>query len=568
MNLWRLSWRVAWNKPKQMILGTLLFWLFFAMPALIGFLIAETFDALAGISPEDGSGAGRVYWLAASIFGTEMIRLVTLFYAAVEYTKAWELQQSLLRSNMLRAQIASGTVEAGQPVASAGEAITHFRDDPRDVAELIDSWVDVSGGLLFTVIAVAVLGAVSPVATLVILVPLASVAVVTKVLDVKIKAYRTADRAATAAFTGLLGDVMASATTVKVNATVEPALAKLQGLADRRRHTAVRDRVLEDGLLAFSTGSGDLALGLVLLVSVSAIRSGQLGLANLALFVTYLTYLNFLPRMLGRMISRHKQSEVAFGNMRQLVGQRDANRTATHRPLPIDTPSVTRARAEVGTRRPLEVLEVEGLGATYEGGGGISGVSFVLPRGSFTVIAGPVGSGKSTLLRVLLGLEWNAKLEGSVRWNGEEVADRAAFFVPPNSAFLPQVPQLLSDTLHANVALGDREVGAEEMAKAIRLSALQSDVAEMSEGAETLVGPRGLRLSGGQRQRVAAARALVRMPELLVLDDVSSALDVETELELWRNLSEADITVLAVSHRKVAADLADQVLTFQNGHLL
>jgi ATP-binding cassette subfamily B protein len=83
-----------------------------------------------------------------------------------------------------------------------------------------------------------------------------------------------------------------------------------------------------------------------------------------------------------------------------------------------------------------------------------------------------------------------------------------------------------------------------------------------------MIGPRGLRLSGGQRQRVAAARALVQNPELLVLDDLSSALDVETEIELWSNLSRAGVTVLAVSHRRVALERADQVLTLEQGRLV
>jgi ATP-binding cassette, subfamily B, bacterial len=206
----------------------------------------------------------------------------------------------------------------------------------------------------------------------------------------------------------------------------------------------------------------------------------------------------------------------------------------------------------------LERLDVTDLTTSYQGVVALEPVSFSLRRGEFMVVTGAVGSGKSTLLRSLLGLAWQGDVNGSVRWNGTDVADRAAFFVPPNAAFLSQVPQLISDSVADNIGLGLTE--HDLLHAAIERAALNDDIAEMSNGIDTLIGPRGLRLSGGQRQRLATARALVHQPELVVLDDVSSALDVETELKLWDNLAAAGMTVIAVSHRAVAFERADQVL--------
>jgi ATP-binding cassette subfamily B protein len=475
--------------------------------------------------------------------------------------------QTFLRANLLAAQVASGGPEAGQPVGSAGEAITFFRDDAEDVARLVDGMVDVSAGLVFTVIAAFVLGSANAAGAAVLIGPLVAVAIATKALDARIKRYRTADRAATAAVTGLVGDVMAAATTVKVNDAAAPMLGRLRRLVDRRRDTAVQDRVLEEAVQAFSRGAADVGLGLVLLVGAGALASGTFDVGDLALFVAYLGWLSFLPRMAGRVLARQKQAGVAFGRMSGLVADGDVRNTVQPRHLPIDVgESRGRPASARPGRVPLERFDVVGLSAVYPSGAGVRDVSLTVGRGEFVVVTGPVGSGKSTLLRAVLGLAWQAEITGELRWNGDVLHDPAAFLVPPNAAFLPQVPQLISDSLADNISFGD--AAQADIERAIELAVMGADVAAMPETTATLIGPRGLRLSGGQRQRLAGARAVVHRPELVVLDDLSSALDVETELQLWTNLADAGMTVLAVSHRAVAFDRADRVVRLDAGRLV
>jgi ATP-binding cassette subfamily B protein len=560
-NVWALAWRVSQHRPKEFWLGWLLFVVFFMMPAISGYLLGQGYDAL-----ERGDTTETMWW-AAAIAVSETIRMVSIHHGALIWTKAWIHMQTLLRANMLAAQMASGGIHAGQPIGSAGSAITHFRDDTEDVANLVDGIVDISGGVVFTVIAGFVLGAADAKAAAVLVIPLLGVGIATRVLDTRIKEYRAADRRATEGVTGLLGDVMAAATTVKVNDATDPMLRRLAVLVERRRVTAVRDRVLEEGVQAFSQGAADIGLGLVLLVSAGAIASGSFDLGTLALFTAYLGWLSFLPRMVGRVLARRKQAGVAFDRMRALVADQDVENTVRRQRLPID-PSDQRVRPDVvrPERVALERLEVDELTVSYGGRPVLADVSFHVDRGEFVVITGPVGAGKSTLLRALLGLAWQAEVRGSVRWNGAEIDDRAAFLVPPNAAFLSQVPQLISDSVADNVGLGP--VAADDLARSFELSAIATDIAEMPSGSATLIGPRGLRLSGGQRQRLATARALVHSPELVVLDDLSSALDVETEVQLWTNLADAGMTVIAVSHRAVAFDRADQVLRLDAGRLV
>jgi ABC-type multidrug transport system fused ATPase/permease subunit len=150
-----------------------------------------------------------------------------------------------------------------------------------------------------------------------------------------------------------------------------------------------------------------------------------------------------------------------------------------------------------------------------------------------TVITGRIGSGKTTLLRALLGL---LPLEtGEIYWNGNIISSPGDFFVPPRCAYTAQVPRLFSNTLRNNILLGlDRT--DDEIYRAMKLAVMDHDLEELDDNLETMVGARGVKLSGGQAQRAAAARMFIREPELLVFDDLSSALDVETERQLWDDL--------------------------------
>ncbi len=139
----------------------------------------------------------------------------------------------------------------------------------------------------------------------------------------------------------------------------------------------------------------------------------------------------------------------------------------------------------------------------------------------------------------------------------------------PGSAYVAQTPRLFSEPLRDAILLGVDPAG---LADAVRLACLDDDVARMPEGLATVVGARGVRLSGGQVQRTAAARAIVRRPELLVVDDLSSALDVQTEARLWDQLLDPDgrrhTAFLVVSHRPAVLERADRVVVLAGGRVV
>ena len=253
----------------------------------------------------------------------------------------------------------------------------------------------------------------------------------------------------------------------------------------------------------------------------------------------------------------------------------------------------------------------QGRSASPKAGGerGIHDVSFTINRGDFVVITGRIGSGKTTLVRALLGLL--PKDADEMYWNGERVDDPASFMVPPRAAYTAQVPRLFSTTLRENLLMGltpqppkggdgtplplGEGLGAGALDTALHLAVLDADVPALEKGLDTMVGPKGVRLSGGQIQRSAAARMFMRQPELLVFDDLSSALDVRTEQQMWARLDGREIgdlgietrnghaqspipqglsvsnlrspTVLAVSHRRAALQRADHIIVLKDGHI-
>jgi ATP-binding cassette subfamily B protein len=268
----------------------------------------------------------------------------------------------------------------------------------------------------------------------------------------------------------------------------------------------------------------------------------------------------------GMIAARYRQLTVSIERMYRLMEGAPVEALVETVPVDLEKPQPALPVQERTPGDRLETLEASGLTFHYPGSeNGIDHIDLRLERGRLTVVTGRVGSGKTTLLRVLLGL---LPLDaGEIRWNGQVIADPGAFFIPPRSAYTAQVPRLFSTTLRDNLQLGMLKSEG-EIARAVRLAVLERDLGDLQHGLDTLVGPRGVKLSGGQAQRAAAARMFLRDPELLVFDDLSSALDVETERVLWERLfAENPATCLVVSHRKPVLRQADHIIVLKDGRI-
>jgi ATP-binding cassette subfamily B protein len=392
-------------------------------------------------------------------------------------------------------------------------------------------------------------------------------------------------RMAEGAVAGFLGEVFGAVQAVKVANAEADAMAYFQTLNDQRRRATLTDRVFREVLDSTFPFAVEFGIGVTLLLAGSAMTAGTFTVGDFALFIYYLGFAAGLPSYMGTFLGDYAQQAVASERLLELVRHEPPQKLIEHGPVyergeipPVPYTPKTDAHR-------LERLGVRGLRYHYPGNGhGIADIDLDIERGSLTVITGRIGAGKTTLLRALLGLL--PKDSGEIRWNGQIIDDPAAFFVPPRSAYTAQVPRLFSESLRDNLLMGMPE-NQVDLDGALRAAVMEHDLSLMPQGLETLIGTRGIRLSGGQAQRAAAARMFVRAPELLVFDDLSSALDVETERTLWERLSQGmggrgwgmeEIpqpptpnsqlpTVLAVSHRRAALRRADQIIVLKDGRI-
>ena len=285
-----------------------------------------------------------------------------------------------------------------------------------------------------------------------------------------------------------------------------------------------------------------------LLVADAAMTAGQL------VSVAYLITLMAFPlQLIGFVIFEMAHSQAAWTRVQEIL---DSDELIDHGPL---------AARPVPDGAALDSRDVQ---FSYSDGEPVlSDVQFAIPPGRTVAVVGPTASGKSTLTMLLARL-WDPS-DGAIHIDGRDLREFARSELAQEVAYVAQESFLFDDSVWGNVTLG-ADVPEQDVMRAMRLAGVERFITELADGYDTQIGERGTSLSGGQRQRIALARALVRRPRVLVLDDATSAVDPSVETEILRGLQGAELpsTVVIVAYRRSSIVLTDEIVFMDEGRVV
>ncbi|MBE7436626.1 MAG: ABC transporter ATP-binding protein [Anaerolineales bacterium] len=525
-------------------------------PALI---IKAFFDMLTGEAPLTFGIWAVVAFLAATWLG-RVLASYGFYYADVPI---FADMGTLLRKNLLTHILKRPG--ASQLPDSAGEAVSRFKNDVQELPLFVILVNDVMVGLAIIAVSIVLMTQISPSVTVMALIPLVIVGIVANIATKRIEHYRSASRQSAGKVTGFIGEFFGAVQAVKIATAEKNIINHFHSINDERRKLTVREKLFDEVLGSLYRNTSTLGTGVILILVGQSMRTGNFTLGDFSLFVYLLQSMGDLTTFGGMLWARYKQMDVSVKRMYRLMENASLDALVEHAQIDLDgdLPEVTYPTKTASDR--LNELVADHLTFHYPNSvNGIADISLKIKRGSLTVITGRIGSGKTTLLRTLLGLL--PADSGEIRWNGQVITDAGNFFVPPRVAYTAQVPRLFSNTLRNNILLGLNR-SDDDIYKATKLAVMDRDLEILDDDLETMVGSRGVKLSGGQAQRTAAARMFIRDTELVVFDDLSSALDVETERQLWERIFESgnELTCLVVSHRRPLLRRADHIIVLKDG---
>lgn len=294
---------------------------------------------------------------------------------------------------------------------------------------------------------------------------------------------------------------------------------------------------------------------LTLYVGGSQVMAGKATTGDITAFVIFISKLTFPFMAIGWIASIIQSASASQKRINEFLKTQPSLKT------------LAASTSTVDTNAPY--IAFDNVGFTYQDSGitGLKNVSFDIKAGETIAIVGRTGSGKSTLAELLLRMyDVNT---GQIRFNGQDIRSLQPSELRRSIGYVPQDVFLFSDTVSNNIRFGKRSATQEEVEQYAKYAAVYNDINDLPEGFNTVIGERGVTLSGGQKQRLSIARALIKQPDLILLDDCLSALDAKTEHQITAYLKEACAgkTTIVITHRIYASLQFDKILVLENGEL-
>src|ERR1022692_175294 len=295
-----------------------------------------------------------------------------------------------------------------------------------------------------------------------------------------------------------------------------------------------------------------LALVLVLWMGGREVLAGRMQIGAFTAFNIYMMQLTFPIIALGWVVNIFQRGTASLGRLNEILQEKPAIRDETG----------ARDREVKGE------IEFRGLNFGYDGKPVLHSLNLRIPAGSSMAIVGPTGSGKSTLVSLIPRIYDAAP--GMVLVDGRPIREFSLASLRGSVGFVPQETFLFSDRIRENIALGVESATDQEIHDAADAANIAADIAGFPERYQTMVGERGLTLSGGQKQRTAIARALIRNPRILILDDALSSVDTHTEDKILNHLREVmqGRTTIFISHRVSTVRNADRIAVLHDGRIV
>ncbi len=301
-----------------------------------------------------------------------------------------------------------------------------------------------------------------------------------------------------------------------------------------------------------------LSLVVVLLVGGHEVVRHRISVGAFVAFTTYMTMLTWPVIALGWVVNLVQRGTASVRRIHEILIAEPSISDAT---LPTKQPAATEVRGEI---------EFRNLTFTYDNSTTpvLRNINLRIPEGSSVAIVGPTGSGKTTLVSLIPRLLEADR--GMLCMDGRSVMDYPLAKLRQSVGFVPQEKFLFSETIRENVGFGAPDATEEAILEATRAAHIRDEILGFPKGFDTLVGERGITLSGGQKQRTAIARALVRDPRILILDDALSSVDTYTEERILHELAEVmrGRTTIFISHRVSTVRHADQIAVLVNGSIV